>query len=379
MLQILYIKISRKGDLNMKWLKNHIWILNTVMFFVTFAIIFLYVSYLLRPVTVNRKNVVGYYAEDKNTLDVVFIGGSSTYVFWAPYEAWADFGMVSYDFSTDSMSPALLKGLLEEALKTQTPKLLVIDLRALEVRDVHEGFYSEAYLRNITDALKYSSTRAKTIEYAFKYEQPEYAYDISEYFDLCMYHSEWQELDEDNFLYSKNCVNADFKGFEMITFAFHQYYDKNDYTYVTNEIPLSDETNQILIDLLSYCREKNINVLFTLNPIYMDNEEIKARYNYVKRIVNGYGYDFINTNDYYDEMCIDFSHDFYNRDHVNLYGALKYTKFLGSYIVNHYDIPDRRGDSTYASWNDGYKLWNDAVINQKKLIDNAIAEKQQEK
>lgn len=357
----------------MKRLKKYMWVANTFLFLTVFLVILCRVSYVFRPVSVDRQNIVGYYAEERDTLDVVFIGGSSTYVFWAPYEAWNDYGIASYDFSANSMSPALLKGLTEEAAKTQTPELYVIDLRALDVRDVREGFYTEYYIRIFTDALKYGATRSKAIKYAFGYEHPEYAYDIAEYFDICMYHSNWQKLDEDNFLYANNNVKHDFKGFGMVTEWFHQSFDKNDYSYVTKEEPLSEGTNQILLDLLDYCRENELNVLFTLNPIYMDSEETKARYNYVERIVREYGYDFIDANDYYDEMELDFSHDFYNRDHVNIYGALKFTRFLGSYIVEHYDLPDRRRDNLYDSWNDGYEYWCEAVAEQKSLIDDYIA------
>lgn len=361
----------------MKWLKKQIWVIHTVTFLLIFILLFFYVSYLFRPVSINRKNIVGYYAEDKNTIDIVCIGGSSTYVFWAPYEAWNEYGIVSYDFSTDSMSPALMKGLMEEALKYQTPRLFVIDLRALDVRDLHEEFYSEAYLRNITDSLKYSSNRNEIIRYAFEHEQPQLTNEASLYFDLCMYHSNWQRLNEDNFLYAKNHIKSDFKGFEMVTFAYHENFEENDYSYVTDELELSDGTNQILLDLLDYCRENSLNVLFTLNPFYRDSEDTKARYNYIERVVNEYGYDFIDCNDYYDEMDIDFSHDFYNRDHVNLYGALKYTKFLGSYIVDHYDIPDRRNDRMYNSWRENYQLWSKAVLEQKSLIDDAIKKEQE--
>lgn len=370
---ILFIKISKRELIAMKRLKKYMWIVNTILFLIVFSIIFVRVSYVFRPLSENRENIVGYYAEDKDTLDVIFIGGSSTFVFWAPYEAWNDYGMVSYDLAANSMSPALLKGFVEEALKTQTPELLVIDLRALDVRDVHEGFYTESYIRNLTDALKYSSTRSSAIRYALEYEQPEYTRDIAEYFDLCMYHSNWQSLDEDNFRYAGNNVKHDFRGFGIVDVGYHKYFDRNDYSYVTEELPLSEDTEQILRELLDYCRDKELNVLFTLNPFYQDSEETKARYNYVERIVEEYGYDFIDANDYYDEMEIDFSHDFYNRDHVNIYGALKFTKFLGSYIVGHYEIPDRRGDYRYDAWNNGYEYWCEAVNEQKSVIDDYIA------
>ena len=38
--------------------------------------------------------------------------------------------------------------------------------------------------------------------------------------------------------------------------------------------------------------------------------------------------------------------------HLNLSGAQKATAYLGAYLKEHYDLPDRRLDSSYAFWKD---------------------------
>ena len=353
----------------MKKIKNYFWVIYLFLFLIIFLFLFIKISYLFRHITVNRKNIVGYYAEEENTIDVVLIGGSSTYVYWAPYEAWNAEGIVSYCFSADSMSPTLLKGMIEEASKTQSPQLYIIDLRALDVTEEHPGFYSEAYLRNITDSLKYSKVRNQMIKYSFNIEQPQLKYDIAKYIDFCMYHSLWQDLKEINYAYRNNDVVNENKGFHFTTDLFHEKLERRDYTDVEYELPLSEQTNQILIDLLDYCKDNDVRALFTLNPIYQDKSDTKARYNYIERIVNEYGYEFLDTNEYYDEMGIDFTRDFYHRDHVNLYGAEKYTHFLANYIRNEYNISDRRQEEAYSSWYEGYDKWKAASDEHKKLID----------
>lgn len=354
--------------------KKYLWILNTFLFLVAFIWLFIQVSYLFRPISVNRENIIGYYAEKKNSLDVILIGGSSTYVFWAPYDAWNAEGIASYNFSTDSMSPALIKGMMEEALKTQSPKLFVIDLRALDVEEAHEGFYSDAYLRNVTDSMKYSSNRDKAIRYAFSMEHPELSSLTAQYLDLCMYHSKWQSLGRENIEYRNNAVPSRWKGFRLVDFAYHTSFERKDYDDVTYELPLSEKTDKILHDLLEYCKGIDTQVLFTLNPFYRDDAATQARYNYVRRVVNEYGFSFLNSNDFYDDMKIDFSHDFYNRDHVNYYGAEKYTVFLSKYIKDNYNIPDRRSESSFDSWNQEYVAWKEAADAHKVRIDQAIEE-----
>ena len=38
--------------------------------------------------------------------------------------------------------------------------------------------------------------------------------------------------------------------------------------------------------------------------------------------------------------------------HLNPDGASKATAFLGAWLKEHYDLPDRRGDSAYTHWDD---------------------------
>ena len=58
-------------------------------------------------------------------------------------------------------------------------------------------------------------------------------------------------------------------------------FEKNDYSWVTEVEPLSADPNAILIELLEYCKQAELKVLFFLNPFYMDSPVTKARYNYI--------------------------------------------------------------------------------------------------
>lgn len=72
-------------------------------------------------------------------------------------------------------------------------------------------------------------------------------------------------------------------------------------------------------------------------------EEKQKMYNYMEDIINGRGYEFLNMNDYYDEMGLDFAADFSDYGgHVNAVGAEKCSTFLGRYLVEHYGIEDKR-------------------------------------
>ena len=92
------------------------------------------------------------------------------------------------------------------------------------------------------------------------------------------------------------------------------------------------EQEEVLRNLLDYCRENRISVLFTVNPYTDIQEETQKQFNYMKAIVEEeYGYPFINFNLLYDELDIDFARDFYNGSHMNTNGAVKFTRYLAAF------------------------------------------------
>ena len=108
-----------------------------------------------------------------------------------------------------------------------------------------------------------------------------------------------------------------------------------------------------LREMLEYLNENVQNALFVAGPIPI-TRETEMQYNMIGDIVSSYGYEFLNTNDHYREMGIDFAADFYNAGHVNVYGAQKYTRFVADHIKGKYSVPDHRGDKDYEEWDENY-------------------------
>ena len=81
-------------------------------------------------------------------------------------------------------------------------------------------------------------------------------------------------------------------------------------------------------------------------------------FNYMGGIVEEAGYRFLNMNDYYDEIGIVFEEDFADyASHTNAVGAEKCTAFLKNYLLENYSFTDKRGNSSYSSWDKAYDLW----------------------
>ena len=59
-----------------------------------------------------------------------------------------------------------------------------------------------------------------------------------------------------------------------------------------------------------------------------------------------------------DSREVDFDTDFYDINyHLNPSGARKVTSLMGEFLEENYDLPDRRLDPAYASWNEDYEAY----------------------
>ena len=343
-------------DFNMKGKRlvvNIVSIMIMVFISLLIAIIFVPMSYLARPTEVNRRNIVGLYAEKENSLDVVYVGGSAAFVYWEPLRAYNAYGFTSYNFGVNSVTPQSIEYLIKEAQKRQSPKLWIIDVRAFQYGE--DRMFSEVPIRNATDALNYSTNRNDLIRASVKNKMSRIKY----YLDFFKYKSRLPGVFLDsiinkdfsflNFIDNEN--KNSLKGFYFVPKT--ESLNFVDYSLVIDELMIDKKVNKLYIDLLEFCKEEEIKPLFVVHS-YIQQEDHKKEYNYMKRVAEEYGFDFLNTNDYYNEIDLDYSFELYNENHVNCFGAEKYTDFLASYLKNNYELPDHRADVNYKEWSDLY-------------------------
>ena len=65
------------------------------------------------------------------------------------------------------------------------------------------------------------------------------------------------------------------------------------------------------------------------------------RGNQAEKIIENYGFDFINLERDYEKAGISFETDFYNDDHLNIYGAQKLTDYWGKLLSENYSVTPR--------------------------------------
>ena len=341
--------------------KNNNWLIQAVCFVAVFALILLPVSYMVRTNGDVKDRFAGFYAEKKDSLDVIMIGSSPVFPYYAAPKLWGETGIAMYPLSTNVQRPAAMKYLVEEAEKTQSPQLYIFEMRMFTMEE--KGLMDNmAYTRGVTDNMRYSILRAKAIQGLVPEDDEEGR--LSYYFDIMKYHTNWKML----------ALPSEWKNM-----FYHNSHPLKGYTFrdevgpqpmpdiadVEGEKPIPPEQEAYLKELLLALQKGNKDALFLVSP-YGESADEEQMFHYMEEIVASYGYPFLNMNDYYEEIGIVFEEDFADYgSHTNAVGAEKCTDFLKSYLQAHYSFPDHRGDASYASWDEAFQLW-------KKQQDEAV-------
>lgn len=335
--------------------------LKAILFVLLFLFLLQSVTYMLRTNGSIKEIFLGFYAEEEDTIDVVMIGSSPVYPFYAAPQMWGEHGFTAYPLSSNVQRPQAAVYLVKEALKTQSPALFVFELRMYTYTD-SEMTVNPAYIRGVTDNLKYSFNRFQLINELVEDKAERYTY----YFDIFKYHSNWKTIvlpDQYTALFYERLHPL--KGYvPQDTVMPGTQADLSAYTG-TEPIPAKQEEN--LRKLLSYLQENELEALFLISPMIQTGKQ-QMQFRYMEEIVEEYGYAYLNLNEHLEEMGIDFGTDYYDGgSHVNAAGAQKCTTFLGDYINSHYALEDKRGDAAYATWDEAYLYWQEV---QKAALEN---------
>lgn len=332
---------------------RRIWLIQAVCFLALFGLILLPVSYMVRTNGDVKDRFAGFYAEKKDSLDVVMIGSSPVFPYYAAPKLWGETGIAMYPLSTNVQRPAAMKYLMAEAEKTQSPQLYIFEMRMFTMEE--EGLMDNmAYTRGVTDNMRYSPLRLKAIQGLVPEDDGEGR--LSYYFDIMKYHTNWKML----------ALPSEWKNM-----FYHNSHPLKGYTFrdevgpqpmpeidgVKGKTPIPAEQEAYLKELLLILQKGNQDALFLVSP-YGESAQEQQMFHYMEEIVASYGYPFLNMNDYYQEIGIVFEEDFADYgSHTNAVGAEKCTDFLKEYLQAHYSLPDHRGDASYASWDASYQLW----------------------
>lgn len=283
----------------------------------------------------------GPFFQQEADFDVLFLGTSHTLNGVFPMELWKDYGIVSYNFGNHNSQIPTTYWTLRNALVYTTPKLVVIDCYLLcgqemiPDRDmIHTAMDAFPLNREkIAAARELTESTGKTLELLW---------------DFIIYHDRWEQLDVNDFA----LVPAAEKGAESRIGV----EESAEQTQLNSSLPPTEDTVgvQYMKKTIELCQDRGIDVLLMYLPCYAeDTRQMEA--NRMRQLAEEYG---VGCVDFLGMDTVDFGTDCaYGTDHLNPSGARKVTEYLGQYIGEHYDVPDRRQDPDYSGWNEDYQQY----------------------
>jgi len=352
---------------------------------VVFILALTSLTYMIRMNGDTKDRFMGFYAEPKDSLDIVMIGSSPTYSSCVTPQLYGEYGIKAYPLASNVQRPVAGVYLVKEAQKTQSPKLYMFEMRMYV--GIEEGLISNmAYTREVTDNMKYSFNRIDTINAMTSgmvadlgYADALYTY----YFDIFKYHSNWKSL-----IHKEQCQSWRYtrrsavKGYKITDKV--GPIEKPAIDTDAEPAKLDKYQEEALQNLLTYLRDNNLNALFYVSP-YKPAEGDAGKLAYIKETVQAAGYDYLDMNQYVDDIDLEYDRDFSDYGiHTNASGARKCTDFLGKYLRDNYELNDFRimdadGDTVAGyqdnddTWEQAYRDWLEAYSEAESLIDEHIA------
>ena len=134
---------------------------------------------------------------------------------------------------------------------------------------------------------------------------------------------------------------------------------------VTGDDSIADlhpRAEEALCAFLEQCKESDIeHIVFVHFPhVVTDyNYERFQRYHMVEKIIEENGFDYIDMDEFSDEMDITFENDFLDCEHLSADGARKLTDFMVPYLMERYDIsPRKQTEKVAAQWEESLTYYN---------------------
>lgn len=309
----------------------------------------LYSSAVVRPKYEEMPNdltskIKGFYALEENTIDVLFMGTSHTYYGFNPSILYKETGLSSYVFAGECQPISVTYHYLVEALKTQSPSLIVLDVFAL--LPTSYVCQNNGIIKKNLESFNFSKNKFEALSLIEGENIFENLLDIS------IYKERWTELTERDFHFPlQEHFNSRFGFTSGFPYGEQIYYREQ---YSTNEVQeLDGLAMEYLIKFFELAKANNIEVYVVKTPYHQTEEERKMT-NYIFQVAKEYGFSNFDYNQILDEL------DYvYERDgdcwHCHIRGAWKLTHYFSEIIKRHFDITPK-ANNYEKEYNDLYLL-----------------------
>lgn len=268
-------------------------------------------------------DVLNFYKQPKNSIDLIVLGSSHAYTSLNPYLIESETGLKAYDFCTQQQPLWITYYYLKEALKYQHPKYIVLESHMAVVGNY--DYAEEQVNRDAIDKMKFSINKINTIKNSVKDKNDRESY----YLNIIKYHSRYKELNSVDIKTTFLGYTVDNKGY--IALEENGYIFNNDSKFTDNDSELYKKNREYLYKIINLTKKENINLIIVKTPTSYNHEEM-AKLNYIKKIAQENDILFLDYINNMTDLNLDYNNDFYDVGHLNKNGSIKFTKKFIEYL-----------------------------------------------
>jgi hypothetical protein len=287
----------------------------------------------------------GYLAQPQDSLDVVFFGTSHVFDGVDPSTVWKRRGIAGYVMAGPAQKLGVTEYYVREALRTQRPKVVVVDLGAV---DYPQARFDQAFHAINIGYMPWGRDKLAAGVFASPSGQR-----VGALVDLWNYHSRWSQITrEDLNLGGKNGDGGRLmKGWQAVT--------TSKPVSATPEAIPADAARLAAVDynaaavrrIAEMTHARGIPLVITLMPISPPG----GNSGLLERVGKPLAAEFDNVSLLDLSLPgavpgLSYQSDFFDKGHLSAKGAEKASAALANFLADKFGLADHRGDSAYSAW-----------------------------
>lgn len=349
MLQLSYTHNTRRIEMKKVLRKCLKWI----CFFSIFAVVFLLIQELfqakwlvdVKDNTASTSTFMEYRDLEENTVDVIFIGTSHVLYGIDPMHIYEETGVTSYVFGGPGLRMDLTYLTLKDALKTQSPKVIMLDASGLHYAKQQAEGRAHKFVDNLP------LTKEK-IEYAFNNGNDELT-PLSVIFPFVRYHDRWSTVNEYDFRYMIGALDQTYLRGHHISYA--QVPVTLDFQKTKDNFEITERNLDYFDRIVKLCEEQGVSLVVYKTPTPDWNITWSSA---AEKASGERGIPYWELYYELEDIGLDFATDFCDEtDHLNQHGAEKLSIYITEHLREQYGLADHRGE--YIRWDNDLKEYHE--------------------
>lgn len=303
----------------------------------------------------------GFYDEPKGSLDVLYLGSSLVYRGISPVVMWEKYGFTGYVLGSSVQRMWISYYYLEEALKSQSPKVVVLNMNGITDDTPND----EDRNRKALDYMELSPTKLEAVRASLSKGESFLSYLLP----LLRFHSRWDSLGEEDFTHFSADRHYFAKG-QDLQFETTSYHPAANWLQATDAVAREgDKAGGYFDRIVRLCRDRGISLLLIDMP-----SPVRFRYdvhNLSESLAKQYGLPYLDFNLKTDEFGLDWETDLRDAGvHLNVAGAEKFSAYLGAFLQERYSLGGTASEAVKSLWD------RDAQDYEQEKADYALSREQ---